>query len=108
MSNPEQWDPMMLNIAQRHAGIEPLLDTFFSFLQRKTDFFTGGEPGAARKVVEKVLDKYASEAERVALKKKEEARKKDAKAREQDARRAQKLAEVQRQADEERKAKKAK
>lgn len=31
----EQFDSMLLMIAQRSGGIEPLLDTFFSFLRRK-------------------------------------------------------------------------
>jgi hypothetical protein len=41
----ERFDGLYLNVAQTTRGIEPLLDTVFSFLRRKTDFFNG-PPGA--------------------------------------------------------------
>lgn len=31
-----QFDEVLLGLASRHGGIEPLLRTFFSFLHRKT------------------------------------------------------------------------
>jgi len=40
----ERFDGMLLNIAQQSQGIEPLLDCVFSFLRRKTDFFSGASP----------------------------------------------------------------
>jgi hypothetical protein len=47
----EQFDSLFLSIAQHHPqGASQLLDTFVSFLSRKTDFFTGGEEGAWEKV----------------------------------------------------------
>jgi CS domain/N-terminal conserved domain of Nudc. len=40
-SDDERFDGLYLNVAQTTRGIEPLLDTVFSFLRRKTDFFAG-------------------------------------------------------------------
>jgi hypothetical protein len=67
MENDERFDGLYLNVAQQARGIEPLLDTVFSFLRRKTDFFEGppgsnnsddGTDAAIRKVYE-VLNKHA-------------------------------------------------
>lgn len=41
----DRFDGLYLNVAQTTRGIEPLLDTVFSFLRRKTDFFAG-PPGS--------------------------------------------------------------
>ena len=60
----ERFDGLYLNVAQTAQGIEPLLDTVFSFLRRKTDFFAG-PPGSANgtdaaiKKVNEVLQKHA-------------------------------------------------
>ena len=61
--NDDRFDGLYLNVAQNARGIEPLLDTMFSFLRRKTDFFsgpTGSEDGtaAAVKKVNEVLAKH--------------------------------------------------
>ena len=66
--NDERFDGLYLNVAQQARGIEPLLDTVFSFLRRKTDFFEGppgssggGSAGteAAILKVHEVLNKHA-------------------------------------------------
>lgn len=44
-TNDERFDGLYLNVAQTTRGIDPLLDTLFGFLRRKTDFFNG-PPGA--------------------------------------------------------------
>ncbi|KAL1514155.1 hypothetical protein ABEB36_003462 [Hypothenemus hampei] len=75
----EQFDALFLNIAQHHPeGAHQLLDTFVSFLGRKTDFFTGGNKGDWEKMVMNTFKKHeqishaSHEAE---LKLKEEAKK---------------------------------
>jgi len=42
----DRFDGLYLNIANQTQGIEPLLDTVFSFLRRKSDFFAG-PPGSS-------------------------------------------------------------
>ena len=47
----DRFDPLFLNVARQHQGIEPLLESFFGFLRRRTDFFTGGSEGQAQRAV---------------------------------------------------------
>jgi len=55
----ERFDGLLLNVAQQAGSIENILDVFFGFLQRKTDFFTGCEDEeAAKKLVLKAYSKH--------------------------------------------------
>merc|ERR1712087_594130 len=55
----ERFDGVLLNIAQQSGSIENILDTFFGFLQRKTDFFTGAQDEeAAKELVLKYYGKH--------------------------------------------------
>ncbi len=75
-TNDERFDGLYMNVANTTRGIEPLLDTMFSFLRRKTDFFNGpnGEDtDAAVKKVNQVLQKHVQIHE--LTKKKEEEKK---------------------------------
>lgn len=37
----DRFDGLYMKLAQENQGIENLLESFFGFLRRKTDFFTG-------------------------------------------------------------------
>jgi len=52
----DKFDGILLSIAQEcEGGVQEMLEIIFSFLARKTDFYTGGGEGSAEKLV---LDKF--------------------------------------------------
>jgi len=69
----DKYDGILLSMAQEHqGGIPDFLDTLFSFLSRKTDFYTGGGPGAAKKLLDDKFGYHESSALKEATKKKAE------------------------------------
>ncbi|ODM95741.1 Nuclear migration protein nudC [Orchesella cincta] len=78
--DPEQFDGILMAMAQQHeGGVQELLETIFSFLARKTDFYTGASVSTARKLVLDKFEKFqgdALEAEKKKKKDLEEAEKK--------------------------------
>jgi len=59
-SDAEKYDGVLLNIAQQSGSIDNILDIFFGFLLRKTDFYTGGQDdSAAEAMVMKYYKKHA-------------------------------------------------
>ena len=70
-----RFDGMYINIAQQAGGIEPLLDSFFGFLRRKTDFLNGAATETAAqetviKAFKKNLDRHQEDAKEKAAKEK--------------------------------------
>jgi hypothetical protein len=83
-TNNPQFDGLYLQIASQTRGIDPLLDTLFSFLRRKSDFFTGDDADVekgvarAREKVNEVLEKHVRLfVEEKRKKEEEDARKKE-------------------------------
>jgi hypothetical protein len=65
----EEADVLLIKLAQRTGGIEPLLHSVFSFLKRKTDFYhiqqkgdrIGFPPGKAKKLVLEAYERFDSD-----------------------------------------------
>lgn len=79
----ERFDSLLINVAQAANGIENFLDVIFSFLLRKTDFFTAMEQGEEEKVLMKYFKKYQAlsaekrrEIRRLAMEREEERKRK--------------------------------
>ena len=43
-----EFDGLMMNLAERKRGIDPMLDAVFGFLRRRTDFFKGAHVSGSR------------------------------------------------------------
>jgi len=74
MSEDERFDGILMNVAQQAGSIDAILDTFFGFLQRKTDFFTGGQD---EKSAEELILKHYRKHAKVGLKRRQETNEKN-------------------------------
>lgn len=69
----DSFDNVLLGMAQRHDSISHFMETFFSFLERKTDFFhviteqqapMGFPPGASERLINDLFKKFQGQYER--------------------------------------------
>ncbi|CAI4222281.1 unnamed protein product [Auanema sp. JU1783] len=66
----KKFDPVLLSIAQElEGGIPQFFDVLFSFLSRKTDFYTGADIEDAQNMVMTYFKKHGAEAEKLAREK---------------------------------------
>ncbi|XP_049296584.1 nuclear migration protein nudC [Anopheles funestus] len=74
MSESEaKFDSVLFAMAEQHpGGVPEMLATFAGFLNRKTDFFVGGEECDWEKLVLKIFRQEAAKSQEVARKKREE------------------------------------
>ncbi|CAM9834229.1 unnamed protein product [Pylaiella littoralis] len=59
-----RFDSMYLNLAQQNQGIDNLLESFFGFLRRKTDFYTGASEAQLEESLLKVVRRQKAIAEK--------------------------------------------
>ncbi|RWS25286.1 nuclear migration protein nudC-like protein, partial [Leptotrombidium deliense] len=72
-ADEEKFDGILLAMAQQHeGGVKDLLNTVFSFLCRKTDYYVGGGDGAAKKLLLETYDKWERKALEVKAEKEKE------------------------------------
>lgn len=75
MADYTKYDGVLLGLAQQlEGGVPQLFDVLFSFLSRKTDFYTGVDLNHAKEMVFKAFDKHSEPAKKLA----EQAKKKRA------------------------------
>lgn len=103
----ERFDGMFLQIAQAAQGIEPLLESMFSFLRRKTDFFSGAPPDKIEEMLLKVVRKQQALNEGTAAAKKKEQEKEERKRKERIQKEKEQLAAEKKKEEEAKKASKA-
>lgn len=64
--NQERFDGILLSMAQEHkGGVLEFLDTIFSFMARKTDFFIGAGEEKAKKTVMETFEKWNQESKQI-------------------------------------------
>eukprot|EP01134_Creolimax_fragrantissima_P004933 CFRG4933T1 len=66
----DSFDGVLMSVAQQHDGIDALLTTFFSFLQRKTDFFTAASEKDIFNAIKKVVNEQKAISNRTQQKEK--------------------------------------
>lgn len=81
----ERFDGLLMNMAQQAGSIDNVLDAFFGFLQRKTDFFTGAQDESA---AEEIVLKYYKKHWKVGQKRREKMKEQNRAADEERKRRA--------------------
>eukprot|EP01137_Pigoraptor_chileana_P006326 Opistho-2@50564 len=60
----DRFDGVLLAMAQQHNGAEDIIDTFFDFLSRKTDFFQAADPKMAEDIVMRKFREHRRKAEK--------------------------------------------
>ncbi|CAM9247338.1 unnamed protein product [Choristocarpus tenellus] len=99
-ADDDRFDGMYLNLAQQNQGIDNLLESFFGFLRRKTDFFTGVSEEKLEDAVLQVVRRQKAQSE------KEELLRAKAKAEEEKKRAAKREAQAKKKAEQEEKKRK--
>jgi N-terminal conserved domain of Nudc. len=92
MSADERFDGLFMTAIQQSQGIDNFFNNLFSFMRRKTDFFTLSDKskGIVNGALERHLNEYLEDKKREALvkaKQEEERKKREAKAAEEAAKR---------------------
>jgi hypothetical protein len=66
MVEEDKFDGLLMSVAQQcRGGIDEMLDTFLSFLRRRTDFYTGAPPEQVEATVLAAVRRQMAQAERM-------------------------------------------
>jgi len=97
----DKFDGVLLGMAQQcEGGVPEMLEVIFSFLARKTDFYTGGKGGEAKEMLLEKFGKHEAAAKREKEAKEERFREMNRKQKERAEKEKRKLEEDMRQAEE--------